>query len=98
MPMLLALWVLLRIAFAAPTIEAAPDALGDRPVVSAPAGGWWTEDGLWARVHGEYADRETVRRLATHANASVPALATRLGVAAGGLLDVYLAPDQAAFD
>ncbi|MFZ5478304.1 MAG: peptidase MA family metallohydrolase [Myxococcota bacterium] len=92
------LLVLARLAFGGATLEAAPLPLTERPEVAAPVGGWWTEDGVWGRVYASYDDRVTARRLADHANARVPVLAERLGVPAGGLLEIYVAPDQAAFD
>lgn len=79
-----------------PTASAAP-ALPARPTVEAPAGGWWTEDGAWARVHAAPHDRVTARRLADHLADAVPRLAGRLGLRSGATMDVYLAPDQAAF-
>lgn len=85
-------------AAAAPgaSIQSAPVA-AERPAIVAPPGGWWTEDGLYARVHGAADDRVTVRRLADHAARAVPKLATRLGVPAGGALDIYVAPSREDF-
>ena len=75
----------------------APVAPIERPAVPAPPGGWWVEDGLYARVSGIPADRPTVRRLADHAAQSVPKLSERLGVPAGGTIDIYLAPSRDFF-
>lgn len=88
-----------RAALAAdgPTMQAAPQPLSEKPSVPPPAGGWYVEDGLYARVSGAPEDRATVRRLADHAARAVPALSKRLGVSAGGTVDVYLAPSQVDF-
>lgn len=80
-----------------PTMQAAPEPIHTKPTVPPPAGGWWTEEGLYARVSGAPEDRATVRRLADHAARAVPALADRLGVPAGGTVEIYLAPSQADF-
>ncbi len=95
-----ALWLMIfvRAALAGPSWQTAPAELVERPAVSAPAGGWWTEDGQYARVHGGPGDAVTVRRLADHAAASVPRLATNIGVATGGAVDIYVAPSQAEFE
>jgi hypothetical protein len=79
-----------------PTASAGP-AIPARPTVEAPAEGWWTEDGAWARVHAAPRDRATARRLADRLATSVPRLAARLGLRAGATMDVYLAPDREAF-
>ncbi len=94
-----AFWLLffVRAAFAGPSWQAAPEA-GERPAVAAPVGGWWTEDGLYARVHGAPGDAVTVRRLADHAAAAVPRLAHKVGVATGATIDIYVAPSQADFE
>jgi hypothetical protein len=85
-----------RVALAGPTLQAAP-AEPPRPEVAAPLGGWWTEDGLYARVHAAPEDMEVARGLAAHAAESVPRLAARLGLTPGGRLDVYVAPSQESF-
>lgn len=69
----------------------------DRPTVEAPLGGWTTQSGLYANVHGEAHDAAIVNRLANHAARSVPALVERLGVVPGGTIDVYLVGDEARF-
>lgn len=95
-----ALWVLFLVqsALAGPSWRAAPDAVVERPSIGAPVGGWWTEAGVYARVHGSPEDAVTVRRLADHAAVSVPRLAHRIGVPTGGTIDIYLAPSQADFE
>lgn len=102
--LLLTLWLFLTLSlpgvgYAAPGAAwvPAPTAPVARPDIPAPPGGWWVEDGLYARVFGIPEDRVTVRRLADHAAKSVPALGERLGVPAGGTMDVYLAPTRAFF-
>lgn len=86
------------VALAAPgaTMQRAPETV-ERPAIVAPPGGWWIEDGLYARVYGAGEDRVVVRRLADHAARAVPRLAARLGVPAGGTLDIYVAPTQDDF-
>ena len=93
-----ALWLLflLRTALAGPAWEAAPVET-ERPEVQAPVGGWWTEDGLHARVLAGPDDHATARRLADHVAGSLPRLAARLGVSTGGTIDIYIAPTQAEF-
>lgn len=86
----LAAWMAVAPAWAAPEWRRLDDALPPRPTVEAPAGGWYTEDGLYARVHGAWEDRATVRRLANHAATAVPRLSRALQVPAGGPLDVYV--------
>jgi hypothetical protein len=93
---LAALLLAAQVAFAGPTMQSAP-VEPPRPEVAAPLGGWWTEDGLYARVHAAPEDMATARRLAAHAATAVPRLAERLGVRAGGRLDVYVAPTQEDF-
>lgn len=94
------LWLvfLVQTAVAGPSWQAAPEAVVERPAIGEPAGGWWTEAGVYARVHGAHDDVVTVRRLANHAALSVPRLAERIGVPTGGTIDVYLAPSQADFE
>lgn len=75
----------------APAWAPAPEPPAAPPLVSAPPGGWWTEDGVYAAVHGDAADRAVVRRLADRAAVSVPRLSEQLGVPAGGRIDIYLA-------
>lgn len=89
-------WMAVAPAWAAPEWHPLHDALPPRPTIEAPAGGWYTEDGLYARVHGDWEDRQTVRRLADHAATAVPRLSRALRVPAGGALDVYVV-DSAAF-
>jgi hypothetical protein len=93
---LLALLLSIGSAAAGPTLQSAPTE-SPRPEVAAPLGGWWTEDGLYARVHAAPEDAATARRLAAHAARAVPRLAARLGVAAGGRLDIYVAPSAEEF-
>ncbi len=81
---------------ATPSWRPAPESAA-RPSVTAPAEGWSTTTGLYADVHGEWADRATVTRLANHAATSAPALAKRLGVRPGATMDVYVMPTEAAF-
>ncbi len=93
---LLALWFLLAGFFLAPTAAlAAPEwraaPAAPEPAVIAPSGGWWTEDGLYARVHAAPADRGVARALADHAATAVPRLAAELGVPAGGAIEIYIA-------
>lgn len=94
---LLSLYLFVGAAFAGPTWRAAPAPIVERPSVSAPAGGWWSEDGQYARVHGGGSDVVTTRRLADHAAEAIPRIAHHLGVPAGGTIDIYLAPTQADF-
>jgi len=84
-------------ALAAPEsrLDVAP--LLERPPVAEPAGGWTTETGLYAEVHGAWSDRAVVRRLANHAATRVPALAERLGVLPGPTMHVYVVPTEAEF-
>jgi hypothetical protein len=63
----------------------------------APAGGWRTVPGLHADVHAAEADLAVARRLADHGARAIPALARRLALPAGTHLQVYVAPDAAAF-
>ncbi len=79
------------VARAQPVWAPAPEVMADAPFVAPPSGGWWTEDGVYARVHGDSEDRATVRRLADRAAHSVPRLASQLGVTAGGRIDIYIA-------
>lgn len=95
--LLRALAVAVAFAFASPRAAAAPEwrpapESGLRPTVAAPAEGWTTVHGLYAEVHGDWSDRTTVTRLANRAAESVPALAKRMGVRAGGTIDVYVVP------
>lgn len=92
------LFFFVRAALAGPSWQAAPELFVERPAVAAPIGGWRTEDGQYARVYGTSADTVTMRRLADHAATAVPRLAHRLGVPAGGTIDIYLAPSQAEFE
>jgi hypothetical protein len=94
---LLSLFFFVQSALAGATWQAAPEAIVERPAVAAPAGGWWSEDGQYARVHGGPDDIVTTRRLADHAATAVPKIAARLGVPAGGTIEIYLAPSQAEF-
>ncbi len=82
---------------AGPAWNNAPDAFVDAPTVDAPDGGWWTESGVYANVHGGPADRVVTRRLAQHAATAVPRIAARMGVPAGARIEVYVAPDAASF-
>ncbi len=90
-------------AEAAPPAEAAAErwdvapAAAARPTVEEPAGGWRTEVGLYADVHGAWEDQAVVVRLANHAASAVPTLAARLGLRPSGLIDVYVLPTEAAF-
>ncbi|MDP2305195.1 MAG: peptidase MA family metallohydrolase [Pseudomonadota bacterium] len=95
---LLWLYFLVGTALGGPTWRSAPTPMVERPAVAEPAGGWWSEDGQYARVHGGGGDIVTTRRLADHAAAAVPRIAHRLGVPAGGAIDIYLAPTQADFE
>lgn len=87
----LLLFLVAGLARAQPTWAPAPEVLEEAPIVAAPPGGWWTEDGVYAAVHGDAADRATVRRLADRAAVSVPRLAAQLGVPAGTQIDIYVA-------
>lgn len=84
------------LAESAPTWRPAPESAA-RPSVTEPAEGWFTATGLYGDVHGQWADRATVTRLANHAATSVPALAKRIGVRPGATMDVYITPSEAAF-
>lgn len=101
--LLLALWLLLAALLppgahaGEPEWHKAPEPMVERPVVPAPVGGWWVEDGQYARVYSLSADRVTARRLADHAAVSVPRLAERLGVPAGETMEIYLAPTRDLF-
>jgi hypothetical protein len=76
--------------------EAAPEQ-ASRPTVQEPTGGWRTEIGLYADVHGPWAEPGVVLRLANHAATALPRLAARLGVRPTGPIDVYLLPSEEAF-
>ncbi|MSQ01524.1 MAG: hypothetical protein EXR71_06480 [Myxococcales bacterium] len=78
-----------------PRWEQAPEV--DRPDIPEPPGGWTTELGLHADVHGTWPDRATLVRLANHAATSIPALAKRLGVLPGPTTQVYVVPSEEAF-
>lgn len=95
--LLLSTWFAPAFAADGPTWVSAPVEPVERPAIPAPLGGWWTEDGLYATVHGSAPERAVVTRLADHAATAVPRLADRLGVSAGGGIDVYLAPSRAEF-
>lgn len=95
--LLLTFFLLLQAAFAGPSWQAAPDA-GERPVVPAPPGGWWTEHGLYVNVHGGQDDHTVVRRLADHAATSLPRLSRLIGVEPGSDIDVYVAAEADQFD
>ncbi len=92
---LLFFWNLAWAAPAGPSWRTAPEPVPE--AVVAPAGGWWVEDGLWARVHAVEADRALARRLADHAATAVPRLAATLGVPGGRAISVYIAPTAADF-
>lgn len=76
--------------------EPAPDS-AVRPTVEARAGGWRTETGLYADVHGEWSEQSTLTRLANHAASALPRLAARLGVRPAGPIDVYVLSTEADF-
>ncbi len=80
---------------AGPRWEAAPDV--ERPTIAEPPGGWTTEVGLHADVHGTWSDRATLVRLANHAATSIPVLSKRLGVLPGPTTEVYVVPSEEAF-
>jgi hypothetical protein len=82
---------------ARPTAEWRAAPVAPEPAVMAPSGGWWTEDGLYARVHAAPADRGVARALADHAATAVPRLAAELGVPAGGAMEIYVAPSTEDF-
>lgn len=65
--------------------------------MEAPAGGWRTEIGLYADVHGEWSDQSTLTRLANHAASALPRMAARLGVRPAGPIDVYVLSTEADF-
>lgn len=102
--LLLAASLLAGPAFAAPEAESrpvtrweqAPDT-APRPEVEDPEGGWRTEIGLYADVHGDWADQAVLLRLANHAAVSIPQLAERLGVRPSGPIDVYVLSSEADF-
>lgn len=97
--MLATLLLMIQLAFGAgPEWQVAPKPIEERPVVEAPPGGWYTEQGTEVDVHGDAADAAVVRSLADHAAVALPALAERMGVPAGRHVDVYLAPTQEMFD
>jgi hypothetical protein len=58
---------------------------------------WVAVPGPGVIVHAAPADQATALRLSRHATEATPKLAERLGVATGGLVDVYLAPDETTF-
>lgn len=70
----------------------------DRPTVEAPSGGWRTETGLYADVHGPQGEGAVVRRLANHAAKSIPELIVKLGIRPGQTLDVYVLDRQEDFE
>ncbi len=92
------LFFFVRAALAGATWQAAPEPIVERPAVASPVGGWWSEDGQYAEVYGGGGDVVTTRRLADHAATAIPRLAQRLGVPAGGSIDIYVAPSQADFE
>ncbi|MEN9784879.1 MAG: hypothetical protein RLZZ299_143 [Pseudomonadota bacterium] len=93
--LLLFLWHVAWGAPASPSWRSAPEPPPD--TVAAPSGGWWVEDGLWARVYASEDDRELARNLADHAATAVPRLAAALGVPAGRALSIYVAPTAEDF-
>lgn len=95
--LLLHLLLGLGTAEAGATWRPAPEPLRERPAIEAPAGGWWTEDGVYAQVRGAHADRRTVERLADHAASSIPRIARRLELPAGVRIDIYVAASQGDF-
>ena len=102
--LLLAASLLAGPAFAGPEAESrpvtrweqAPDT-APRPEVEDPEGGWRTEIGLYADVHGDWSDQAVLLRLANHAAVSIPQLAERLGVRPSGPIDVYVLSSEADF-
>lgn len=93
---LLTLLMFARALAAGPEIREAP--VLERPEIAAPSGGWWPESGQYATVYAAGADHQVARRLSDHAASAVPTLAARLGVPAGGTIDVYIAPTQHDFE
>lgn len=67
------------------------------PALPQPATGWWTEEGLYARVHAAPEHRAVARTLADHAAKAVPRLAGELGVSPGATFDIYVAPTAEDF-
>lgn len=59
---------------------------------------WRTLEGLYARVHAHPDDLPTARTLAAHAADAIPRIGTELGLPPGGVMDIYVAPNRAAFD
>ncbi len=94
--LLVTLLLLLRVAFAGATWQAAPDA-GERPPIPEPPGGWWSESGLYVTVHGAPEDRRTVQRLADHAAVALPRLSNLLGIPPAADVDVYVASSATQF-
>lgn len=62
-----------------------------------PPEGWMSEEGVFTRVHALPSDASTAGRLLAHAEDAVPRLAEDLGVPAGRMIDVFVAPDREAF-
>jgi hypothetical protein len=69
----------------------------DRPQIGEPDGGWVSEVGLYATVHGPRGEAALVRRLANHAAAAVPRLVEQVGVPPGRTLDVYVVDTERDF-
>ncbi|HND29135.1 MAG TPA: peptidase MA family metallohydrolase [Myxococcota bacterium] len=88
---------LMPTAQAAPSFEAPPQQELHSPVLPAPAGGWWREDGLYVQVFSTAEDRPTAVRLARTANEQLPRLSERLGLPIRGNTRIYLASTQKDF-
>ncbi len=101
MSILLALFLSLRLLIA-PWIGTAaaapmPAANHQHPApVTVPAG-WGVVESPWLRVHAAPADQRAADRLVTAGSRQIPELSARLGLPAGGPVEVYLAPTAAAF-
>ncbi len=59
---------------------------------------WVVEEGLYASVAGDPADRAAVRRVARHVEQAVPRIADELDLPTGRRMRVYLAHSQQQFD
>ena len=59
---------------------------------------WVVEEGLYAAVAGDPADRPAVRRVARHIEEAVPRIAEQLGLPTGRRMRVYVTHSQDQFD
>ena len=59
--------------------------------------GWVSYSSIYADVFHTPQDRRTALALSRHAAVSIPRIAGELGIATGGAIQVYIAPDQSRF-